>query len=526
MRIADLERILDDLAPFSLAESWDNSGLQVGDREATVGRVLVALEITDPVIEEALSGGFDTVVTHHPLLFAPVRTLVESRPRERMLRTLIVHGISVFSCHTNLDSARDGIADMVAAGLGLSNTAPLQPVPAGWYKLVGFIPPESLEKVAEAVFSAGAGMIGDYTDCAFSLTGQGWFTPGAGATPTVGRLHSPERTPEVRWETVVPRGRLREVIGAFVEAHPYEEPAFNIYPVEDVLPTVGLGRIGDLFPEETVESLAGRLASELHLPTIPWTGDGSRPVKRVAVVPGSGRSLIELAAARADVFVTGDLGHHDAERAAEEGLALIAAPHGELEWYAMKRWVPLLRDRLPGEQVEVTVSTCWRSPWNHGSPEPLSAPVAVETGGGPTAPARPFARAHLFVDGGSRGNPGASAIGVVLQDDAGTPVAEFGRAIGVSTNNIAEYRALLAGLEIAAEHGFREVAIFSDSELLVKQIHGTYRVRSEGLKPLHKEALARLRTFELATIAHVDRELNAEADRLVNQALDAATGAS
>ena len=512
MLIADLERILDALAPFSLAESWDNAGLQVGDRDAAVQKALVALEVTEPVLDEAIAGGFDTVITHHPLLFAPVRTLLESQPRERVLRRLVAAGISVISCHTNLDAARGGIADMVAEGLGLRHITPLQPAPTGWYKLVGFVPPRSLGKVASAVFAAGAGVIGDYTECAFSLTGQGWFTPGQPANPTMGHHGVPERVSEVRWETVVPREKLQGVLRAYVDSHPYEEPAFDVFPVEDFATRVGLGRLGEVSGEETVEGLASRLASELMLSSLPWTGDGSRAVRRVAVVPGSGRSLLEQAAGRADVFVTGDVGYHDAERAADLGLALVAAPHGELEWYAMKRWVPALTARLAAEPVGVTVSTCWRSPWSTGKAKESPARASAVTSG------------RLFVDGGSRGNPGASAIGVVLQDAAGSVVAEFGRAIGPATNNVAEYRALLAGLDLAEQRGFQEIAVFSDSELLVKQIHGTYRVKNEGLKPLYKEALARLGSFQRATVTHVGREKNTEADRLVNRALDESAG--
>ena len=519
-------------------------------------RVLVSLDLTPDVVDEAVAGGFGTVITHHPLLFAPVRTLVDSHPRERLLRRVVAAGLNVISCHTNLDSAPGGLADVAAEALGLSDIRPLQPASASWCKLVGFIPPESVEKVAGAVFAAGAGVIGDYTECAFALTGQGWFTPGAEANPTIGHLNLPERTPEVRWETVVPRARLREVIEAYLAAHPYEEPAFNVFPVEDIVPRAGLGRVGDLPTAETVESLACRLAGELGLSSLPFTGDGSRPVKRVALVPGSGRSLIDQAAGRADVFVTGDVGYHDAERVEEAGLALIAAPHGELEWYALRRWIPVLSRRLANEQVTVTESNRWRSPWSDARPAglrddadsaarpaakrrpkdesirdaaaPASSPPLPSTPAGdhPANRVASGGAAQLYVDGGSRGNPGKSAIGVVLQDERGELLAEIGRTIGIATNNVAEYRALLTGLELARDHGIEQLQVFSDSELLVKQILGQYRVKNEGLQPLHEEAKERLKDFRRFTIKHVPREKNAHADRLVNQALDeAAAGA-
>ena len=518
MLVGEFEQILDVLAPFSLAESWDNVGLQVGDRSASVRRVLLALEVTEPVIEEAVAGRFDTVLTHHPLLFEPVRTLVESRPRERLLRRLVAEDINVISCHTNLDSAPGGIGDMAAAMLGLTDLEPVQHAAAGWYKLVGFIPPDHVEQVASAVFAAGAGTIGDYQGCAFSASGHGWFTPGLGASPAIGQVGSAERTPEIRWETVVPRSRLQHVVRAYVEVHPYEEPAFDVYPVEDTLPRVGLGRIGTPAMVETVEGLALRLGGELGLGRLPWTGDGSRTVSRVAVVPGSGRSLLGDVIGRAEVLVTGDVGHHDAERAEETGVALIAAPHGELEWHALKRWVPAITERVAGEEVEVITSEKWRSPWNGlGSPTTVSSGerLAQVTDGATSGTAR------LFVDGGSRGNPGPSAIGVVLQNEDGETVAELAQIIDDTTNNVAEYRALLAGFQLARGRGFADVEVLSDSELLVRQVNGLYKVKSDALRPLFDEAMVAMKGFRHVTVIHVEREKNADADMLVNQALDA-----
>ncbi len=533
MLLADLERILDGLAPFSLAESWDNSGLQVGDRDAAVSKVLLALDLTPTVLDEALAEGCSTVVTHHPLLFSPVRTLVASRPLERLLRRIVSEGIDVVSCHTSLDSARGGIADAVGEALGLTGLEPLVPAPAGWRKFVGFVPADAVERVASAVFSAGAGVIGEYAECAYALTGQGWFTPGAGAQPHVGHLGLPERAPEVRWETVVPQGRVGAVVRAYVQAHPYEEPAFDLYPVEDLLPRVGLGRVGRLQRPLTVAAFAERIAETLELSNLDYAGDGARKVERVAIVPGSGAGLLPEARGRADVFVTGDVSYHDADKAQEAGVALIVAPHGELEWLGLRRWAPRLEERLRAHGVPLVISRTWRSPWQNCGPRSDIA-RAVVLGDDDTAPDKeamaasgpaydPGVRtAVLRVDGGSRGNPGPSAIGVVLEDGDGNVLEEIGRTIGTTTNNIAEYHALLTGLERAEAHGAEELTVFSDSELLVKQIHGQYRVKNEGLKPLYEEALIRLQRFPRVRIEHVKRDKNAAADRLVNQALDEA----
>jgi len=533
MRVADLEALLEKLAPKGLAEPGDNCGLLVGSEQAVVRRVLVALELTKPVLDEAVAGGYDTVLTHHPLVFSPLRSLVESHPRERPVRRLVAANINLVACHTNLDSAPGGLADVVGGALSLKNMRPLQHAPAGWYKLVGFLPPESAEDIAAALFAAGGGAIGEYRECAFAAEGRGWFTPEPAAHPTIGEPAVPQRIPEVRWEAVVPQDRLAAVVAAYVDAHPYEEPAFDIYPIQDIVLNAGLGRVGTLAEPITVSDLAARVAEIFAVGPCWWSGDGERKVSRVGVVPGSGRSLIEGAAASCEALVTGDLGYHDAERAADLGLSLVAAPHGELEWWALRRWTETrLRGSLAEGEVTVTISREWRSPWEGPTmADPRPVPDGGAHGGlspgvtSGTSAATPSADSsgslvRLRVDGGSRGNPGPSAIGVVLEDVDGRVLDTVSQTIGVATNNVAEYRALLVGLELAKHHGAREVEVLSDSELLVRQMSGRYRVKNEGLKPLHEEARARVETFDRVSIEHVSREKNAQADELVNQALD------
>jgi len=511
--VADLQRVIERRAPAVLTQEGDNSGLLVGDERSAVRRVLAALELTGPVIEEAVSGAYDTVLTHHPFLFAPVRSLVESRGREALLRRLVMERMTLISCHTNLDAAAGGLADIAGEGLGLLDMEPLEPAPAGWFKLVGFVPKEAVEAVAAAVFAAGAGGIGNYRDCAFAAEGTGWFTPGRGSNPTIGVESRPERTPEVRWETVVPRSRLGAAVRALVSAHPYEEPAFDVYPVEDVLTRLGLGRVGRLAAPLSVEALAGLVRETFEVGDVSWCGDGGRLVSRVAVVPGSGRSLLEAAAEVCDVLVTGDLGYHEAERALERGLSLIDVPHGGFEWWAFKRWAGLLGAELASAGVRLTLSERWRPAWERipggacrDKDEQAEEPVV--------------GRVRLWIDGGSRGNPGLSAIGVVVEDDQGRELETVGKVIGQATNNVAEYRALIAGLELARGLGADDVEVRSDSELLVRQMTGEYKVKNEGLKPLHGEARSLAAGFDRFTIAHVERELNRQADALVNRALD------
>ena len=249
----------------------------------------------------------------------------------------------------------------------------------------------------------------------------------------------------------------------------------------------------------------------------------------MAVVTGSGTSLMAQAAPVADVLITGDVTYHDAERAADLGLALIAVPHGLFESWAMRRWVLTLSERLKAIDGAAVFSASARSPWMRAFPTPADAGsnrssrldvamagvMAVDRDAGPDE--GPFV---LRVDGGSRGNPGPAAIGVVLEDAAGNVLEALGARIGKATNNVAEYQALITGLETAIDRGVSRLHVLSDSELLVKQLRAEYKVRADGLKERFLQARSLLQQFERVEIRHVPREENAAADALVNQALD------
>ena len=529
MLVADLQALLERLAPAVLAESWDNVGLLAGDEQAAVRRILATLELTEPVLDEALSSGFDTVLTHHPFVFSPLRTLVESRPRERMLRRLVIERMTLIACHTNLDSAPGGIADIAGRALGLQGMEPLEMSQAGWCKLVGFIPAQAVARVAASVFAAGGGGIGNYEECAFAAEGTGWFTPLPGSDPTIGEISRPERTPEVRWETVVPRSRLGAAVRAYVQSHPYEEPAFDLYPVEDVLPRVGLGRMGTLPLPMPVDALADLVRKVFELKRVSFSGPSGRVVSQVGILPGSGRSWVDEAPGKCEVLISGDLSYHMGEQATERGLSLIDTSHGELEWWAFRKWAAALGERLAGEGVSLTVSREWRSPWSEviggvkrhdhtGEAKAAAVTDDRDVAGLGTSPLE--GRVRFWIDGGSRGNPGPSAIGVVVEDADGGVLQTLGQVIGTGTNNVAEYRALLAALDVADRIGAQVIEVVSDSELLVRQMRGEYKVKNEGLRPLFEEARDRAAGFCGFTIRHVERKLNARADALVNQALD------
>jgi ribonuclease HI len=400
-------------------------------------------------------------------------------------------------------------------------------------------------------------VIGEYEHCSWSVGGQGTFFGREGTTPAAGVAGRDEKVDELRIEVVFPRRLRRRVTAAYVAAHPYEEPAFDVVPLENEIASLGLGRVGALPAPATLEALAAEVAAALRLPSVRYAGDGRREVRRVAVLPGSGAEAIARGVAQvADVLVTGDVKYHEARAAQAQGLALIDAPHGVTEQEGVLRWAELLRDALgPGATVET-----FRDPavgvWSdtgagaarvagaagreHARPEPQDAAGSSEpaatavaepepaTAGEPALPeaVRPVNRDddrfHLYTDGGARGNPGPAGIGARLMTAAGDVVEDLADYIGTATNNVAEYQALIAGLEIALDRGVERLDVFLDSELVVRQVNGQYKVKDAGLKPLHQQACLLLSKFHEVDVKHVRREQNAAADALVNQAIDAA----
>jgi dinuclear metal center YbgI/SA1388 family protein len=560
---------VDRLAPFELAEPWDHVGLQVGaprdellvqpgaDPDGRPG-VLVTLEVDDAALDEANRLGCSVVVSHHPLIFSPLERLTDDDPPARLALRAARERVAVIAAHTSLDKAVGGIADVVAGMLGLEATTPLAPAAADSYKLVGFVPEDDIDLVRKALFAAGAGVIGEYEHCSWVVNGQGTFFGREGTNPTLGAAGRDERVEELRLEVIFPRRLRRRVVGTYIEAHPYEEPAFDLYPVENELLRVGLGRLGELPQPARLADFAADVAAVLGLPAVRYAGDPDREVLRVAVLPGSGAEAIARGVARvADVLVTGDVKYHEARRGLDQGLALVDAPHGLTEQAAILRWAQTLADALGPEVRVETFADPGVGVWHvtsHGrAAEDVTGAEEEETGDGepgdeavalerdifapdPALPVmdtpdrgsmhltgtRDGERYRLYTDGGARGNPGPAGIGALLLTAGGDVAEELADFIGRATNNVAEYQALIAGLEMALDRGVELLDVFLDSELVVRQVNGQYKVKDGGLKPLHQQACLLLSRFHEVDVKHVRREQNADADRLVNEAIDAA----
>jgi dinuclear metal center YbgI/SA1388 family protein len=369
--LADVVAAADALYPPDTAESWDAVGLVCGDPSAEVRRVLFAIDPVTAVVEEAIAGGYDLVVAHHPLLLRAVHGVAATTPKGRVVHRLISSGVALLVAHTNADVASPGVSDALAATLGLHDVSPLSPFDERLDKIVTFVPHDDAQRVLDALGNAGAGALGNYSRCAWTATGLGTFRPEEGAHPTIGSVGDIEEVPETRIEMVLPRRRRVEVVRALRQAHPYETPAYDVYELASIPSDRGLGRIGELAAPESLADFTARVATTLPTTAtgVRVSGDPSRQVRRVAVCGGAGDSLLStVRRENVDAYVTADLRHHPASEHAEEGgPALVDAAHWATEWpwlAAAAREVTEAVQRRTGTTVETTVSTIVTDPWS------------------------------------------------------------------------------------------------------------------------------------------------------------------
>jgi dinuclear metal center YbgI/SA1388 family protein len=327
-KISDIVGIINKKFPFRLAEEWDNVGLQLGDPADEVERVMVALDPLPEVLDEALSRNCQLLVTHHPLIFKALRQVTSATSAGRLLLRAARNGLSLLAMHTNYDIADGGLNDLLGQQLGLRQLRTLKVTDQEeLVKLVVFVPERQLECVRQALF-AEVYAIGNYRDCSFAAVGEGTFTPQAGARPTIGAVGSLERVAERRLELLVQRDRLAKAIQALLKVHPYEEPAFDCYPLLNQGASLGLGRIGVLETPITLAAYSDQIREQLQAGPVRLVGDPNRLVRSVGLCSGSGASLMHDALrAGADLLVTGDVKYHEAREAEACGIALLDVGH-------------------------------------------------------------------------------------------------------------------------------------------------------------------------------------------------------
>ncbi|TVQ92285.1 MAG: Nif3-like dinuclear metal center hexameric protein [Bacteroidetes bacterium] len=312
MKLGELVKAFEQIAPFSLQEDYDNSGIQFGDPEKEVKRGLVCIDITEEIIDEAIEKQCDLVISHHPLIFRGIKKLTGKHYTERALIKAIKHDISLISVHTNLDSVINGVNKKLAEKLGLTELRVLQPRKGLLKKLVTFCPVEHAEKVREAIFLAGAGQIGEYDCCSFNLEGKGSFRGGDSTNPFVGEKGQIHYEPEIRIETILPDYLENAVLKAMLNAHPYEEVAYDLYPLDNTFDKAGAGITGKLPEQMTENNFLAFLKDQLGIPAIRHSEFTGREIKKVALCGGSGSFLIDKAvSAGADIFITADIKYHD-----------------------------------------------------------------------------------------------------------------------------------------------------------------------------------------------------------------------
>jgi dinuclear metal center YbgI/SA1388 family protein len=341
--IKEITHWLDSQYPPHWAEDWDRVGLQVGDPGQAVRRLGIALEASPRTVQWAVSESIQLLLCHHPLLFQPISRLRYDREPGRTVRELIRGEMALWVAHTNLDAAPEGVSTALARRLGLTGLKPLEEKVRDLCKLVVFVPAGYEERLQQALKFSGIGQIGAYRSCTFSARGEGRFTPEPGSHPFQGKAGLETRVSETRVEVQVPRAQVEELLLRFRSVHPYEEMAYDLYPLQNIAAGVGIGRQGIYETPLSWARFVSILREAADVPFIQVAGKIPEKIERVAVCGGAGRSLIPAAlAAKAQVFVTGEIGHHPSVEFSGEDLALVSIGH-----YVSEKWIlPVLGRQL------------------------------------------------------------------------------------------------------------------------------------------------------------------------------------
>ena len=358
MKIKDIAETIEKIVPLKLAQDWDNVGLLIGSPQQNVKNVLLTIDVTGDVAREAKRLKADLIVSYHPVIWEGLKKIPADGPTG-VVYDLIRSGIAVFSIHTALDSAIGGVNDGLAEIIGIRDAKPIgdyvEHPASDNYKLVVFVPTKSAAKVSDAVFAAGAGTMGNYSHCGFQGQGQGSFLPLKGAKPAIGKKGRIETVPEIRFETLVPAEKLDACIAAMKKTHPYETPAFDVFKLYESENKFGLGRIGKLKKPMRIDKIVERIKKYTGAKTFGIVGDEKRLVKTAAVCAGScGKIINSVIAARCDLYLTGELKHHEALTAQEAALTCICLSHTISERFILRKLAKQLQKQI--KQVTIKIS--------------------------------------------------------------------------------------------------------------------------------------------------------------------------
>lgn len=347
MKISEIASALESIAPLSLQEDYDNAGLLIGNPDVECIGILVSLDVTEAVIDEAVKTNCNLVVAHHPIIFRGIKKLNGKNYVERTVISAIKNNIAVYAIHTNLDNVLHGVNRMIAEKLGLQNCSTLSPKKATLQKLTTFAPVENADAVRNSLFEAGAGGIGKYGECSFNVEGLGTFTATEGSHPFIGKIGEKHQEKEIRIEVVFPTFLQGKIIQSLKSVHPYEEVAYYIHSLENVQDDTGSGLVGDLADNITETQLFNGLRTSFHLSMIKHTPFLNKPVKKIAVCGGAGIFLLNNAiAAGAQVYITSDIKYHEFFDA-EGKILLVDIGHYESEQFTIELLIELLQQKFP-----------------------------------------------------------------------------------------------------------------------------------------------------------------------------------
>lgn len=354
MKIKDITSYLESVAPLAYQESYDNSGLIVGNPDDEVNKVLISLDCTEEVVDEAIRKGCNLIISHHPIVFKGLKRFNNRTYVERTVIKAIKNDIALYAIHTNLDNVLGGVNTKIAEKLGLLNAAILSPKSGIMKKLTVYVPRANVEDVRQALFEAGAGSIGDYDQCSYNTAGYGTFRPLAGANPAIGEVGTQERVEETKIEVVFPQHIERKVVVSMLAAHPYEEVAYNIVTLDNKLQYVGAGVIGNLETAMDAQDFLAYLKQKLNLKVIRHTKLLNKKISRVAVCGGAGGFLLgEAKRSGADIFITADYKYHEFFDA-EDDIVIADIGHFESEQFTQELLLDIIRKKFVNFAVLLT----------------------------------------------------------------------------------------------------------------------------------------------------------------------------
>ncbi len=346
IKIKDIIKLIESVAPKFYQENYDNAGLIIGDSEATVSNILITLDVTEAVVQEAKEKGCELIVAHHPIIFQGLKKLTGSNYVERTVIKAIKEDIAIYAAHTNLDNVQHGVNAKICEKIGLINPKILSPKKGQLAQLSVFVPEENAEALKKALHEAGAGQIGEYKDCAFESSGTGSFVPSDKANPSIGTKGEPEMVNERKIEVIFPVYLQNKILQAMKAAHPYEEVAYYLYQLENEYAEIGSGMIAEMESSMTETEFLDHLKEKMNLKVIKHTSFLNKKIKTVAVCGGSGAFLIKQAIAKkADVYISADIKYHEYFDA--DNKVLIAdIGHFESEIFTNELFYEILRENF------------------------------------------------------------------------------------------------------------------------------------------------------------------------------------